>query len=169
MKIYLATDHAGFALKERVRKELIAQKYDVQDCGAFELDPKDDYPDFIAKAAEQVSKHPKDMAIIFGGSGQAEAMLANKFPNVRAALFYAPHVASHEVDVTGRGSTDPFEMVRLAREHNDANILSLSARFLTHDEAARAIEVFLTTPFPKDARHVRRIEKMAAIEKKLYE
>ncbi len=167
MKLHIATDHAGFTLKEKIKKELLEKGHDVEDCGAYKLDLMDDYPDFIAKAAREVSIHPDDRAIIFGGSGEAEAMLANKFLNVRAALFYAPRVAFREVDVTGRESTDPFEIIRLAREHNDANVLSLGVRFLTYDEVSQAIRLFLATPFSKDERHVRRIKKMLEIEEKL--
>lgn len=148
--IYLATDHAGFELKEKIKELLNAEGYDVEDCGAYELDPADDYPDFIAKAAQAISKDPQSKAIIFGGSGQGEAMVANKFPNVRAAVFY--------------GNAD---MVLLTREHNDANVLSLGARFLTEDEAAEAVKLWLETPFTEEERHVRRIEKIKKIESNL--
>lgn len=145
--IYLATDHAGFELKEKVKEFLKAEGYEVEDCGAFELDPNDDYPDFISKAAEAISKDPQSKAIIFGGSGQGEAIVANKFPNVRAVVFY--------------GNAD---MISLTREHNDANILSLGARFLTEDEAIEAVKLWLETPFTEEERHTRRIEKIKQIE-----
>src|SRR5438067_1895293 len=144
MKIYLATDHAGFALKEKVRTFLMDQTYDVEDCGAYVFDKNDDYPDFIGKAAEGVSKDPENSrGIILGGSGEAEMMVANKYNGVRCALFYTPAVPVVSADVTGRVSTDPFEIVRLTRQHNNANILSLGARFLKEDDALQAVKMWL--------------------------
>src|SRR5574342_352342 len=123
MKVYLATDHAGFEFKEQIKTFLQEKGWDVEDCGAFEYDKDDDYPDFISKAAEAVAKDPNARGIIFGGSGQGEAMLANKFKNVRCNLFYAPAIPNQAADITGRTSSDPYEMLRLTREHNDANML----------------------------------------------
>lgn len=148
MKVYLATDHAGFELKEKVKEFLKTEGYEVEDCGAIVLDGEDDYPDFISKAAEAVSKDPSSKAIIFGGSGQGEAIVANKFPNVRAAVYY--------------GKAE--EMPKLTREHNDSNILSLGARFLTEEEAKTAVKLFLETSFSNGERHMRRIEKIKKIE-----
>lgn len=148
--IYLATDHAGFDLKEEIKKFLRKEGYEVEDCGAQTLDPQDDYPDFISKAAGAVSKDPKSFGIILGGSGQGEAIVANKFPNVRTAVYY--------------GKAE--EMPRLTREHNDSNILSLGARFLSVDEALTAVKLFLETPFSGDPRHIRRIEKIKKLEQK---
>lgn len=165
MRIYLATDHAGFALKEKVHTYLIDKGYEVEDCGAYEFDEGDDYPDFIGKAAEKVSENPSERAIIFGGSGQGEAMAANKFPNVRAAVFYGPLKAVTPIDVAGNKSTDPFEILRLTREHNDANVLSLGARFVTDEDVFKALDVFLETSFSQAERHKRRIEKMTALVK----
>ncbi len=164
MKVYLGTDHAGFALKEKVKTFLLDKGYEVEDSGALFYDPEDDYPDFISLVGRAISQNPQDRGIIFGGSGQAEAMLANKYKNVRCALFYAPRIPPQAADVNGRKSDDPFEMIRLIREHNDANILSLGARLLTEKEAFTAVERFLTTEFSGDERHVRRIEKMKTIE-----
>jgi ribose 5-phosphate isomerase B len=169
MKVYLATDHAGFALKEAIKTFLLEKKFIVEDCGALSFDKDDDYPDFIAKAAAQVSKDPENSrGIIFGSSGQAEMMVANKFRNVRCALFYSTVIPQGTVDVTGRKSDDPYEMIRLTREHNNANMLSLAARLLTEEEAKKAIELFLNAPFPGDERHVRRINKIKEIENKNY-
>lgn len=165
--IYLATDHAGFELKEKVKKYLQELGYKVEDCGAFEFDKDDDYPDFISKAAEAVSKDPESRAIVFGSSGQGEAMVANKFPNIRAAVFYTPSVPAHNVDVTGRKSSDPFEMIRLTREHNDANILSLGAKILQDEDALKAVKLWLEASFTKEPRHLRRIEKIRKIEENL--
>lgn len=164
MKIYLATDHAGFDLKEKIYQYLADKGYEVEDCGAYEFDEGDDYPDLIGKAAEKVSQNPDDRGIVIGGSGQGEAMVANKFPNVRAAVFYGPLKAVHPVDVAGNKSTDMFEMLRLTREHNDANVLSLGARFLTDEDTYKALEVFLGTPFSGAERHKRRLEKMRQLE-----
>lgn len=148
MKVYLATDHAGFELKEKVKEYLVENGYQVEDMGAYKFDPQDDYPDFISKAAEAVSKDPQtSRGIIFGASGQGEAMVANKFPGVRAAVFY--------------GNMD---VIPLSREHNDANVLSLGARFLTDEEAFEAIQAWLETPFTNEERHLRRIEKIKKIE-----
>ncbi len=147
--IYLATDHAGFELKERIKEFLQNNNHQVKDFGAFELNAEDDFPDFISQAAEAVSKNPEDKAIILGGSGQGEAILANKFPNVRAAVYY------------GKFEQMPI----LTREHNNTNVLSLGARFLTEQEAIEAVKKFLETPFTNEERHIRRIEKIKTIEK----
>lgn len=165
MNIYLATDHAGFPLKEAIKAFLLEKGFAVEDCGAYTFDASDDYPDFIAKAAHAVAKDVDARAIIFGGSGQAEAMTANKYPGVRAALFYSPVLPKSAADVAGRMSSDPYEMIRLTREHNDANVLSLGARFLTEEEAKQAVTMWLDTAFSHDARHERRIGKIAEIEK----
>jgi ribose 5-phosphate isomerase B len=145
MKIYLATDHAGYALKEKVKKFLIDSGYAVEDCGAYTLDSNDDYSDFVHKTAEAVSKDPKNSrGIIFGGSGEGEAMVANRHAGVRAAVYYG----------------GPEKIVTLSREHNDANILSLGARFLTEEQALGAVKLWLETPFSKEERHKRRIKKI---------
>lgn len=164
MKVYLATDHAGFTLKEKVKKFLLEKGYAVEDFGANTFDPQDDYPDFISKVGKAVSQNPKERGIIFGGSGQGEAMLANKYKSVRANLFYTTKIPPKPADINGRVSSDPYEIVRLAREHNDANVLSIGARLLTDDEAIKAAQIFLETPFPCEERHVRRIEKVKKIE-----
>lgn len=148
--IILAADHAGYELKERVKKHLESEKFQVIDVGAHALTPEDDYPVFMAaagmKVAEDMSGDTK--AIIFGGSGEGEAMVANRFPGVRATVWYG-------------GATD---IIRLSREHNDANILSIGARFVKADEAISAIDIWLKTDFSKDERHARRIELMDNIE-----
>ncbi len=146
MTIYFGTDHAGFSLKNEllafVRDEL---GYEVIDCGAFEENGDDDYPDFVGGAAQAVSENPEECrAIVLGGSGQGEAMCANRYPHVRAVVYYG-------------GSED---IITLSREHNDANVLSLGARFLTGDEAREAVRRWLSTEFSEEERHVRRIEKL---------
>jgi len=163
--IYLASDHAGFELKEKVKGYLQDAGYKIEDCGAYKFDPDDDYPDFISKAAEKVSRDPKNSkAVIFGGSGQAEAMVANKFPGVRCAIFYAVVAPVQAADITGRKSEDPFEMIRLTREHNDANIVSIGARFVSEEDAKKAIDMWLKAPFTNEERHARRIEKIEKLE-----
>lgn len=148
--IYLATDHAGFELKEKIKQTLQKEGYEVTDFGANKFDEQDDYPDFVKLAAEAVSKNPQDRAIVLGGSGQGEAIVANKYPNVRAAVYY--------------GKLE--EMPSTTREHNNSNILSLGARFLTEDEAIEAVKLFLNTEFTNEERHIRRIEKIKQLEKK---
>ena len=143
MTIYLATDHAGYELKEKIKKFLGEKGYEVKDFGASEFNKDDDYPDFVAKAAEAVSNNPSDRAIVLGGSGQGEAMVANRYKGVRAAVLY-------KLDK---------EIVKLSREHNDANILSLGARFLSEQEALEAVELWLSTDFSDEERHKRRIDK----------
>ena len=162
--IFLATDHAGFELKEKVKSFLKQEGYEIEDCGAYEFDKNDDYPDFISKAAEKVSNNPEDKAIIFGSSGQGEAMVANKFKNVRAAVFYTPCIPAHNVDVSGRTSDDSFEMIRLTREHNNANILSLGAKILKDEDALKAVKLWIEAPFTNEERHERRIKKIQEIE-----
>lgn len=165
--IYLATDHAGFELKEKVKDFLQKEGYQVEDCGAYQFDKNDDYPDFISKAAEAISKDPSSKGIIFGSSGQGEAVVANKFKNVRAVVFYTPCVPAHNIDMTGRVSEDPFEMIRLTREHNDANVLSLGAKILSEEDALKAVKLWLQSPFTAEERHVRRIEKIKKIEEQI--
>ena len=146
-KIFLGTDHAGFELKEYVKKHLLKLGMEVEDMGAHKLDSKDDYPDFIVPVAKKVSKNQNSRGIVFGASGQGEAIVANKIKGIRAALYY------------GRN----MEIVKLSRTHNDANILSLGARFLSKEEAIEAINLWLKTGFSKEPRHIRRIKKISNI------
>ena len=140
--IVLATDHAGFELKEHVKRFLIKKGYDIKDFGALEYDGLDDYPDFILPAAKYISKH-KLIGIIFGGSGQGEAMAANRINGIRAAVFY----------------NGPDEIVELSRLHNNANILSIGARFVSNQEVEKVIELWLSTNF-EEGRHEKRINKL---------
>ncbi len=160
MKIYLASDHAGFELKEKIKKFLLESNYEVQDFGALIYDAKDDYPDFMHLAAKALSEDGEDSrAIIFGGGGQGEAMVANRYKGVRAAVFYGIRLPISATDIVGRVSVDQFEQVRLCREHNNANALALAARFLSEGEALTAVNFFLAAPFSGDERHVRRLAK----------
>ena len=143
MKIFLAADHAGFELKEFLSNHLIHLEYNVEDCGAYEMDSTDDYPDFIIPAARKVASDPDARGIIMGGSGQGEAITANRIKGVRAAVYY----------------DGPIDIVRLSRSHNNANILSLGARFISHEKAAEAVEIWLNEPF-ESGRHKKRIDKL---------
>ena len=143
MKIHVATDHAGLELKEKVKLYLSDLNYEVIDHGAYEYDALDDYPDFIFPCANAVSNDPESKGIILGGSGQGEAMAANRVKGVRAAVFY----------------NGPDEIIKLSRQHNNANILSLGARFMSEEEMYKIIELWLSTDF-ESGRHQRRIEKL---------
>ncbi len=142
MKIYFASDHAGFEMKNTLIEFVKVLGYEVEDCGAYELDPEDDYTLFIKRAAQKVSTDPQNTkAVILGGSGQGEDMVADKFPHVRSAEYYGGNL----------------EIIKLSREHNDANVLSLGARFLAVGEAKEAVKIWLETPFSEEERHKRRI------------
>jgi ribose 5-phosphate isomerase B len=162
MKIFIGTDHAGYELKEKLKTYLsnLGLGYEVIDKGAFSYDANDDYPDFSKAVAQAVQADTESRGIILGGSGQGEAMAANRIPGVRVAVFYGPREAVHEVEISGRQSSDSFEIIKLAREHNDANVLCLGVRFLSEDEAKFAIELFLSSKFSGTERHVRRIAKI---------
>lgn len=159
MKIYIAADHAGYELKETIKGFLSAAGHDVVDKGAFEHSTNDDYPDFITPCARAVASEQGSFGIVFGGSGQGEAMAANKVPGIRCALFYGRAMAKEAVDIDGRTSDDPYEILRMTRLHNNANVLSVSARFTTTDETKDAVRIWLETPFSNDERHIRRINK----------
>ena len=143
MKIYLASDHAGFDLKQFLETHLKELGYELENCGAFEMDPLDDYPDFIIPAAEKVSKDPNSRGIIMGGSGQGEAIAANRIKGVRAVVYY----------------DGPIDIVKLSRTHNNANILSFGARFITQEKAAEVLDLWLKEPF-EGGRHNNRIDKL---------
>ena len=159
MKIYIGSDHAGFELKEKLKVYLeeLELGYDVIDKGAFKFDKDDDYPDFVNLVAIDVAGDKGSFGIVLGGSGQGEAMCANRVEGVRACVFYGPKEAVASIDVMSRESSDTFEIIKLAREHNDANILSIGTRFVTEDEAKFAVELFLNTKFSGEERHIRRL------------
>lgn len=162
MKIYISSDHVGYKLKEKLKTYLpeLGLSYEVEDKGAFKYDADDDYPDFVRPMAEAVAQDKDSFGIIVAGSGQGEAMCANRVSGARAAVFYSGAVAKEAIDINGQKSTDPFEIVKLARIHNNANILSLSMRFLSEDEIKFAVELFLSTKFLNEERHERRIKKL---------
>ena len=143
MRVHLATDHAGLELKNSIKTYLIDKGYDVMDHGAHDLDPLDDYPDFIFPCAKAIASEDDSRGIILGGSGQGEAMAANRIKGVRAAVYY----------------NGPEQIVKLSREHNNANVLSLGARYMTAKEIYDVIDLWLNEPFA-GGRHQRRIEKL---------
>jgi len=143
MKIHVATDHAGLELKDNIKIYLSEKGFEVVDHGAYEYDAMDDYPDFIFPCAKAVANDSESRGIILGGSGQGEAMAANRIKGARAAVYYGSE----------------REIARLSREHNNANILSLGARFIEEDEMFDIIDMWLVEPFAGD-RHTRRIEKL---------
>ena len=161
MKIALASDHSGFEMKNQLVDWLISKWYEVEDFGAHEYDATDDYPDFVHQAAQKVSEYPDEYrGIIFGGSGQGEAIAANKHDHVRCALYYGWRLAVSELEQEGTDSRDPLDFIRLSRKHNDTNMLSLGARFLTEDEVIDAVAIWLLEPFSWVERHARRIGKI---------
>ncbi|MBI4089032.1 RpiB/LacA/LacB family sugar-phosphate isomerase [Candidatus Kaiserbacteria bacterium] len=159
MKVFFAADHAGFALKNALIEHVRTRGYDVEDLGASSLDPDDDYPDFMTPLARRVAKEPDTCGIIIGGSGQGEAMCANRVAGVRAAVFYGPMRVTAALDIEGGHSEDGYDAVRLPRRHNDANVLAIGARFVSGDEADKAVRIFLDTPFSGAPRHARRLAK----------
>ena len=144
MKIFIGSDHAGYELKEKIQTYLKELGHETEDMGAFEYEADDDFPDFIKPVAQAVANNNESMGVILGGSGQGEAMCANKVPGIRATVYYGGNLY----------------IIKLARDHNNANILSLGARFITEEEAKNAVKGFLDLKFSGDQRHVRRIEKM---------
>lgn len=142
--IYIGSDHAGYELKEKLKIFLSESNYKVVDKGAFKLDQGDDYPDYIIPVAKSVAQDPGSFGIIIGGSGQGEAMSANKVDGIRATEYY--------------GGVP--EVVKVSRLHNDANVLSLGARFVGDEEAEEVVTLFLETKFSNDQRHVKRIDKI---------
>jgi ribose 5-phosphate isomerase B len=150
--VHIGSDHAGFSLKEALVDYLKKLNYEVVDHGAHLYDEFDDYPDFVAPVGKAVSDRPNTVkGIVIGGSGQGEAMVANQFPNVRAAVFY------------GNKIFQGTDIIKLSRQHNDANVLSLGARFLTTGEAKDAVRVWLSTPFSGEYKHIRRLKKIEKI------
>jgi ribose 5-phosphate isomerase B len=145
--LYLATDHAGFAHKEAIRDWLMAEGCTVIDVGATTYDEGDDFPDYISVAGKAVSQNPEaTAAIIFGGSGQGEAMVANRWSGVRATVYYGGDES----------------IIKLSREHNDANVLSIGARFVPVDVAKKVIWDWLHLERGTDPKYHRRNVKIDA-------
>ncbi len=143
-KVYIASDHAGFELKEALVSFLTERGYEVADLGPATFEAHDDYPDTIGVLARTMSSDKTALGIAIGGSGQGEAMAANRLPGVRAAVYYGGNK----------------EVLTLSRQHNDANVLSLGARFVPAEEAKEAALLWLQTDFSGEERHVRRIAKL---------
>lgn len=149
MKIFLGTDHAGFHLKEKIKFWLDEWGFDYEDMGAFEYIGQDDYPDFIRPVAKKVAEDPENhRGIVLGGSGQGEAIVCNRQRGVRATVY-----AARSLDL---------ELVKLMREHNNSNVLSLGAFLVPEEDVKKVIKLWLETPFPGEERHVRRIAKIDA-------
>lgn len=148
MKIYIASDHSGFELKKALTGHIRSKGFEVEDVGAHVYDKDDDYPDFIGACVQKVANDPGSLGIVIGGSGQGEAMAANKVKGIRAALYYGKDL----------------DIIKLSKEHNNANVLSFGARFLTEDEAKEAVDLWLETKFSGDERHSRRIGKISKLE-----
>lgn len=150
MKIYFAGDHAGFEMKGKLMKFVRSFGHEAEDLGPFSYDANDDYPDFVIPLAKKVAEATpsvgelQTLGVAIGGSGQGEAMCANRVRAVRAAVYYGGNL----------------EVVKKAREHNNANILSLGARFVNEEEAKAAVKLWLETPFSEEGRHVRRLKKI---------
>ncbi|GAA2438965.1 ribose-5-phosphate isomerase [Actinomadura vinacea] len=147
MRVFLGTDHAGFELKEHLVAWLKANGHEPVDCGALEYDAADDYPPYVLRAAERTVAEPGTLGIVIGGSGNGEAMAANKVKGARAALVWSQETA------------------RLAREHNDANVISVGARQHDLDTATEFVRLFLETPYSKEPRHTRRIDMLGDYER----
>ena len=143
MKIFIASDHAGYEMKNYLIDVLNDLNHLIEDCGAFTFDPLDDYPDFITPAAKKVASTINSRGIILGGSGQGEAIAANRIQGIRAAVYYG----------------GPREIVKLSRLHNNANILSLGARFIVKEDIIDIISLWLSEPF-EGGRHEQRIKKL---------
>ena len=146
MRLHLGCDHAGYELKEMLARYLRNAGHDVVDHGAHSYDATDDYPAFCFEAAQAVVDEPGSLGIVIGGSGNGEQIAANKVLGVRAALAWS------------------VEMARLAREHNDANVVSIGARMHSTEESFEIARTFLETWFSGDARHQRRIDQLAEYE-----
>ena len=144
MKIYIGSDHAGFELKEKLKAHAVMLGHVVEDLGAYEYNSTDDYPDFCRPVALAVVGNPGSRGIVLGGSGEGEAIVANRVPGIRASVYYG-------------GALD---IIALSREHNDSNILSIGARMILESEAMEAVKLWLERSFSGDERHIRRINKI---------
>lgn len=146
MRVYLGSDHAGYEFKKAIITHLTKAGHEAIDCGAYAYDAEDDYPAFCIAAAERTVADPGSLGIVLGGSGNGEQIAANKVKGIRAALVWSQATA------------------QLAREHNNANVISIGARQHTLEEAVDFIDTFIAEPFPGDERHVRRIAQLAEYE-----
>lgn len=158
MKVYLAADHAAFELKNELVAFVGSLGHEAIDCGAHVYDVNDDYPAFIGEAARKLSADAAagidSRAVVMGGSGQGEAIVANRYKGVRCALYYGE--AGEQTDAGGK----KLDILTSTREHNNANALSLGARFLTSQQAKAAVEKWLSRAFSGEERHARRIRQI---------
>lgn len=152
--IYIGSDHAGYKLKEKLKTYIIELGYQVDDKGSFALNNDDDYPDYVKLVANAVASNSENRGIVLGASGQGEAMCANKVKGVRALVYYGGKNCQKDINGNKMG------IVASARQHNNANILSLGSRFLRERRAKKAVKIFLETPFSNEERHIRRINKL---------
>jgi ribose 5-phosphate isomerase B len=146
MKVYIASDHAGYWLKESLKEDLRSWGHEVEDLGNLQYDASDDYPDFVIPLAEKVSEDRGSLGVVIGRSGNGEAIAANKVRGIRAALCLTE------------------EMAKKARENNNANVLSLGSDFVDEYRAEKILGIFVDTPFPEEDRHKRRIDKILRYE-----
>lgn len=151
MQVYIGSDHGGFSYKAELLNWLHERNYPVTDCGDYKNEPSDDYPDFAFAVSRAVAEHPEGRGILLCRSGEGMEMAANKVPGVRAALVWDTKVAVE------------------TRHDNDANVLVLPADFLSQEQIIAIVEAFLTTDFSKEERHIRRLQKLHAIEHISYE
>ena len=165
MKIALSTDHAGMEQLRQLREFLGSLGHECLDFGPKEFVATDDYPDYIHPAAEAVANGEAEMGIIMGGSGQGEAMVANKVSGVRCAIYYGIALPVEAIDANGTAAADEYEIIRLSRHHNNANMLSIAARFVPKPEIEKVVQLWLETPFGGEERHVRRIAKIDQLMK----
>jgi ribose 5-phosphate isomerase B len=160
MKIALSTDHAGFEDLPKLQAFLEQKGHECVNFGPKTLDMSDDYPDFIFPAALAVANGECELGIIWGGSGQGEAIVANRVKGVRCVVYYGPATAKRAINAEGDVAQDDLEILRLAREHNNSNMLSLGARFLDQSDVETAVSVWLSVPYTGADRHARRIQKI---------
>ena len=155
MKIYIASDHAGYTLKSLLVPYLRSLGHAVEDMGAHEVEFEDDYPDYVFPLAHRIVEEEGSIGIVIGASGQGEAMAANRIKGVRAAVYYSPSGVP-QID----NDDQILNILQSTRAHNNANVLSFGARFLTEEQAQDAIRIFIETPFSGDERHMRRLAKL---------
>jgi ribose 5-phosphate isomerase B len=160
MKIAVTTDHAGFEVLKQLKTFLTEQGHECVDFGPKAFDAADDYPDFMFPAAKAVAAGECEAGVILGGSGQGEAMAANRIKGARCTVFYSPAMPKGAINAEGDEPKDEYEILRLSREHNMANMLALGARFLTIDEMQKAVMVWLGEPQGNIDRHKRRVAKL---------
>ncbi|MDO8591625.1 MAG: RpiB/LacA/LacB family sugar-phosphate isomerase [bacterium] len=160
MTIALASDHAGFEQLKQLQDFLESIGHQCHNFGPVSLRPDDDYPDFVFVAAKAVASGGYERGIILGRSGQGEAMAANRIKGVRCVVFYGPAVARRVVDAHGKTSHDPYEIIKLSRQHNNSNMLSLAASFVSPEDIKNIVKLWLETPFSGEERHQRRINKL---------